>query len=110
MNFPLKVVNYVIVTISSYEQNMIEFEKENGKTPKRDKQEYCDVIQLLPLLGVNHCLTLLHISPKNVYINTSEKLINPFAIVYTINPHYMLARFSEIKFKNDYNKYFIKVP
>ena len=37
MNYPLKVVNYVIGTISSCNQKMIEFEKYNRKTSKKDK-------------------------------------------------------------------------
>ena len=40
MNFPLRSVNYVIGTISSFKQNMIEFEKENRKTPRKNKWEY----------------------------------------------------------------------
>ena len=35
--------------------------KENKKSSK-DKWGNCDVIPLFPLLGVNHCLSLLHMS------------------------------------------------
>ena len=59
-NLPLKVLNYVMGTISSCEQKIVEFEKENIKTSRNDKWEYCDVTLILLLLGVNHRLPLLH--------------------------------------------------
>ena len=38
--------------------------------------EYCDAITLLPLLGMNNRLPLLHMSKIFVYINTTYELIN----------------------------------
>ena len=58
-NFPLKDVNHVIGTISSCSKNMVEFEK-LIKIPSKYKWEYCDVIPLLTLLGVNNCQPFLH--------------------------------------------------
>ena len=69
MHFPIKVVYYVIRTFSLCEQKIIEFEKKNTA---KDKWKYCDVIQLLPLLGVNYCLPLLHMSKQFVYMNSTE--------------------------------------
>ena len=45
-----------------------------------------DVIALLPLLGVNNCQNLLHMSKILVYLYTTDKRINQFAIGYMINP------------------------
>ena len=59
MNSALKFVNSVIGTIRSCKKKMIEFEK---KEPSKYKWEYCDVIPLLTLLGLNQCLLLLHFS------------------------------------------------
>ena len=80
-HFTPKVVTYVIGSISSCEQNMIQFEN----IPNKDKWEYCDVIPLFPLLGSNHILTLLHTSRKFVFINTTEERINQFEIGYLTN-------------------------
>ena len=65
---------------------MIEFGKGNRKTPRKDKWEYYDVVPLFPLLGANHRLLLLHMSNTYVYMSTTEKFINQFAIGYMIKP------------------------
>ena len=41
---------------------------------------------LLPLLGVNCCLNLLHISDKKNYPHNKEERIYEFAIRYMVNP------------------------
>ena len=41
---------------------------------------------LLPLLWVNNQQMLLHLYKNFVYINSTEKRINPFEIVYMVNP------------------------
>ena len=40
----------------------------------------------MQLLGINHCLPLLHMSKKFVYINNIEERIYYFAIGYMVNP------------------------
>ena len=85
MNYPITVVNYVIGNISLCEQNMTECGKRK-KIPTKNKWEYCDIILLLPLLGVNHRQPLLHIPPKNVHINGTEERIDQFVIGYMVNP------------------------
>ena len=50
------------------------------------KWEYYYVIPLLPLVGVNHFQPILYMSKIIVYIKSTEKRINQFAIVYMINP------------------------
>ena len=46
---------------------------------------YCDVIMLLPLLGVDNCQPLLHIYNTFIYINSTETSINRFSIEYMVN-------------------------
>ena len=71
MNFPIKVVNYVIVTISLCDQNMIEFD---SFLPNKDKWKYCDVIPLLSLLEVNRHQPLLYMS-KTLFIIIVHKTL-----------------------------------
>ena len=40
----------------------------------------------MPIVGVNHCLPILHLSKIMVNIYTTGKTINQFAIGYMINP------------------------
>ena len=82
-NFPIKSIQYVIGTISSWDRKMIEL---GGKTPSKHNSEYCDVILLLPLVGVNNYLTLLHMSKTFVYMNSIENYMNQFAIGFMVNP------------------------
>ena len=65
-NIPVKVIQYVIETISSFEKTMINDENKI-KIPSEDKWEYCDVIPLLILSGINDNLPLLKIS-KTLFI------------------------------------------
>ena len=76
------MVNDVIGTISLCEQNMIELVKKKRKYI----WEQCNVILLLPLLGVNNHQPLLHMDKTFIYINNTEKLINQFSIGYMVNP------------------------
>ena len=66
MNIIFNVVSYEIFIISLCEKKMIEFEIYIYISSK-GKWEYCDVILLLPLLGINHCQTLLHMSKCFLY-------------------------------------------
>ena len=47
--------------------------------------ETIDVIPILPLIGVTHCLPILHMSKIMVYIYTTDEKINQFVIGYMIN-------------------------
>ena len=82
-NFSIEAINYVIYNISSCEQNIVEFEKK----PPKYKWEYCDVIILLLLLGVKHCLALLHMSKNLFYINSTGKHMDNFSIGYRLILH-----------------------
>ena len=65
---------------------MIESEKEKKTIPAKYKWEIPAVIPLMPIVGVNHCLPILHLSPKMVHIYTAGKTIHQFAIDHMINP------------------------
>ena len=41
---------------------------------------------MLPLLGDNHCLTLLHMANRFIWLEEKGEHINEFAIGYIINP------------------------
>ena len=56
------------------------------KNPSKYKWEYCTVITLLTLLGVNNCQPLLHMSKTFIFINTEKDRTNQFAIRYMTNP------------------------
>ena len=45
-----------------------------------------DVIPLMPIVGVNHRLPILHMSKIMVHIYTEDKTVHQFAIGYMINP------------------------
>ena len=70
-----------------------------GEKPTKYKWEYCDVILLLSLLGVNNCLPLLYTSKTFIYMNIIGKGMNQFAIGYMVNPALNVTRRSEAKSK-----------
>ena len=45
-----------------------------------------NVIPLLPLVGVNNCQPIVHMSKIMIYLYSKYEQINQFAIVYTIKP------------------------
>ena len=65
---------------------MIELEKENRKIPAKYKWEIPSVIPLMPIVGVNNCLPIIHISKRMVHFYNTGKTMNQFAIGYMINP------------------------
>ena len=66
INFPLKVVNYVIGNFSPCGKKMMEFKNEIIKF-QAEINEKIYVIPLLPLLGVNYRKLLLHMSKGFLY-------------------------------------------
>ena len=60
--------------------------KRKEKNLAKDKWELPAVIPLVPILGVNHSLPILHMSKIMVHIYSTEKTIHQFAIGYMINP------------------------
>ena len=64
---------------------MIELAKEKKKSEK-DKWELPVVIPLIPIVGVNHRLPILHLYKIIIHIYSTEKTIHPFANGYMLNP------------------------
>ena len=60
--------------------------KINKKVPGKDKWETLNVIPLMPLVGVNHCQPILHMSKIMVHCYSIDESINQFSICYMINP------------------------
>ena len=48
---------------------MIEVGNENKKIKNKDRWNYCHHMPMLPLLGANHCLPLLHMSKCFIWLN-----------------------------------------
>ena len=86
MNFKKNVLQYVIDIVTLCGEEIIELEKENNNNPGKDKWETLDVIPLMPLVGVNYCQPILHMSKIMVYCYSTDESINQFAIGYMINP------------------------
>ena len=59
---------------------MIELAKEERKIPEKYKRELPDFIPLMPIVGVNHCLPILHLSKIMVHIYSTEKAMHQFSI------------------------------
>ena len=59
---------------------------ELGGNPAKEEWEIPDVIPLMPIVGVNHRLPILHLSKRIVHIYTTDKTINQFEIGYMLKP------------------------
>ena len=59
--------------------------KEKEKVPGKDEWETPAIITLMPLVGVNHRQSILHMSKIMVHYYTTNENINQFEIGYTIN-------------------------
>ena len=86
MNYKLYVTQYVMDIFTLCRGKMIESEKDNKKVQAKDKWEIIAIIPLIPIVGVNHRLPILHTSKRMVHCYTTVKNINQFAIGYVINP------------------------
>ena len=70
------------------------------KVPGKDRWETLDVIPLLPLVGVNHCQSILYVSKIMVHIDSIDySTINIFSIVLLLTLHFTLTGYSENKLK-----------
>ena len=65
MNFKQNVIQYVIDIVTSCGKN--DRIRKKNKVPGKDKWETLDVIPLIPLVGVNYCQPLLHMSKIRVH-------------------------------------------
>ena len=56
------------------------------KNNNPDKWNYCHHFPILPLLGINHRIPLLHMAKNFVCLHNKEERINEFVIRYIVNP------------------------
>ena len=56
------------------------------KSSAKYKLEIPAVIPLIPIVGVNNRLPILHMSKRMVHIYTTEKTVHKLAIGYMVNP------------------------
>ena len=88
---------------------MIEVGNKYTKIKNKDRWNYCHHMPMLPLLGENRCLPLLHMAKRFIWLEETKERINGFDIRYIINPGlnvnksfrdqvktFMLAKFGEI--------------
>ena len=85
MNFKYHVIHSVINIVPLCGGKMIELAKEKEKISK-NKWEKPAVIPLIPIVGVNNCPYILHVSKLMVHVYTIYKTVHQFAIDYMINP------------------------
>ena len=64
---------------------MIEFVTEK-KIINKDKWNYFHHFPIFPLLVVNDCIPIFHMSKIFVYLHNTEEHINQFEIEYMVNP------------------------
>ena len=83
-----KVIQAVILSMITYKQDIIEVWNENKKIKNKYRWNYCHHMPMLPLLGDNHRLPLLHIAKSFIWINETKKRINESKIGYMINPSF----------------------
>ena len=68
INFAVRVIQAVIISINAYEQKLIEIGKENENFKNRDKWNYFHHMPILLLFGASHCLPLLYMSKRFICI------------------------------------------
>ena len=85
-NILLKVTEVVNFSMNNYEQDMIVVGNENQKNKNKDRWNCCHHMPMLPLLGGNHRLPLLHMAKRFIWINEENKCNNEFTVGYMINP------------------------
>ena len=77
---------------------MIEFGNKNKQNENKDKWNYCDHMHILPFLGDNHCLLLLHMAKRFIWIE--KKRNNEFEIGYMINPNLHIIKVLRLQVDN----------
>ena len=70
--FLLKVIQAVIFSINTYEQDIIAVGNENKKIKNKDRWNYCHHIPMLSLLGANHRLPLFHMAKHFFWLNETK--------------------------------------
>ena len=72
--------------------------KRKEKFPGKDKWETVDVIPLIPLVGVNYCQPLLHMSKRRVHCILQMKVLINLQLVTCLTPHLTVTKYSDNKF------------
>ena len=85
-NSPLKVIQAVIFSINTYEQDMIAVGNKNKTIKNKNRWNYFHHMPILPSSGAYHRLTLLIMAIFFIWFNETKKRMNKFAIGYTTNP------------------------
>ena len=67
-NYSLKVTQAFIVSVNTYEQDMIEVGNEK-KIKTKDRLDYFNHVPMLSLLGENHRLPLFHMDKSFIWLN-----------------------------------------
>ena len=86
MNPKQNVIQYVIDIVTLCGNKIIELEKQNKTFQAKINWEKLNVTPLMPLVGVNNCQTILHMSKIMVHCYSTDESINKFLIDYMINP------------------------
>ena len=82
INFLLKVIQAVILSMNTYEQEIIEVGNDNEKMKNKDTWNYCHHMPIFKLLGANNRLPLINMARIFIWIEETEELINSFEIGY----------------------------
>ena len=88
---------------------MIEIGNENEKNKYNDKWNYCHHMPILPLLGDNHRLPLLHMNKRFIYLEETKECINEFDIGYMINPNFHINKASREQVDKYMNNTFCEI-
>ena len=70
--FSLKVIQSVVLSIDTYEQDIISVGNENKKITVK-KGNNCNNMPILSLLGANHRLPLFHMDKCFIWLNKAKK-------------------------------------
>ena len=68
INFKHHVIEYVIDIVTLCGEKTIELEKRKEIIPAKDKWQILSIITLIPIVGFNHLLPILHLSKRMVHI------------------------------------------
>ena len=72
-NLCLRVIQAVIFSLNTYEQDMISVGNKNKKIKNKDRWNYCHYMPMLPLLGENNRLPLFYMAKMFICINETKK-------------------------------------
>ena len=74
--------------------------KRKEKILEKYKWELPAVITIMPIVGVNQSLPIIHMSKIMVHIYTIDKTVHQFAIGYSINPSLHINKMFKTQVEN----------